>query len=83
MSATTGRTRRRSGRGHAHGQVPREVREDQLLEVAERLFLAHGYVGTAIGEVASAAGRVSSPSTSSRPPMNSVPASAGDHSQPG
>ena len=56
MSATTGRTRRRSVRGHAHGQVPREVREDQLLEVAERLFLAHGYVGTAIGEVASAAG---------------------------
>lgn len=55
MTAVSGR-RRRSVRGHVHGQVPREVREDQLLEVAERLFLADGYVGTAIGDVARAAG---------------------------
>jgi AcrR family transcriptional regulator len=42
--------------GHPHGRVPRAVREEQLLEVAESVFAMQGYQGTAIEDIARAAG---------------------------
>jgi len=42
--------------GHRHGRVPRAVREQQLLEVAEHVFAKQGYQGTSIEDIARAAG---------------------------
>jgi AcrR family transcriptional regulator len=39
-----------------HGRVPREVRERQLLGLAEQLFAERGYGGTSMEELASRAG---------------------------
>lgn len=39
-----------------HGRVPRELRERQLLELAERLFAERGYHGAAMDELARRAG---------------------------
>jgi AcrR family transcriptional regulator len=46
----------RSVDGHPHGRVPRAVREEQLLEVAEKVFAMQGYQGTSIEEIAREAG---------------------------
>jgi AcrR family transcriptional regulator len=46
----------RSVNGHPHGRVPRAVREEQLLEVAEHVFAKHGYQGSSIEDIARAAG---------------------------
>jgi AcrR family transcriptional regulator len=42
--------------GHPHGRVPRAVREEQLLEVAEEVFATQGYQGTSIEDIARTAG---------------------------
>ena len=42
--------------GHPHGRVPRAVREEQLLEVAEVVFAQQGYQGTSIEDIARMAG---------------------------
>ena len=42
--------------GYRRGQVPRAVREGQLLDVAEELFSRHGYSDTSIEQIARAAG---------------------------
>jgi AcrR family transcriptional regulator len=42
--------------GHRHGQVPRAVRNQQLLDIAEELFIARGFAATSIEDVARAAG---------------------------
>ncbi|MCO1655521.1 TetR/AcrR family transcriptional regulator [Pseudonocardia humida] len=42
--------------GRLSGRVPRAVRERQLLDIAEKLFVRHGYDGTSIEDVARAAG---------------------------
>jgi AcrR family transcriptional regulator len=42
--------------GHPHGRVPRAVREEQLLEVAEEVFAVQGYQGTSIEDIARTAG---------------------------
>jgi AcrR family transcriptional regulator len=42
--------------GHPHGRVPRAVREEQLLEVAEQVFAQQGYQGTSIEDIARTAG---------------------------
>jgi AcrR family transcriptional regulator len=42
--------------GYRHGRVPRAVRESQLLDLAERLFIANGYGGFSIEELCRAAG---------------------------
>jgi len=42
--------------GQLMGRVPRAVRQRQLLDVAEKLFMQHGYEGTSIEDVARAAG---------------------------
>jgi AcrR family transcriptional regulator len=42
--------------GHPHGRVPRAVREEQLLEEAEKVFAMQGYQGTSIEDIARAAG---------------------------
>jgi len=39
-----------------HGQVPRAVREQQLLELAEALFAERGYAGASMDELARRAG---------------------------
>lgn len=39
-----------------HGRVPRELRERQLLELAEELFAERGYEGTSMDELARRAG---------------------------
>jgi AcrR family transcriptional regulator len=46
----------RSVNGHPHGRVPRAVREEQLLEVAEQVFAGQGYQGASIEDIARAAG---------------------------
>jgi AcrR family transcriptional regulator len=46
----------RSVNGHPHGRVPRAVREEQLLEVAEQAFGTQGYQGTSIEDIARMAG---------------------------
>jgi AcrR family transcriptional regulator len=42
--------------GHPHGRVPRALREEQLLEKAEKVFAMQGYQGTSIEDIARAAG---------------------------
>jgi AcrR family transcriptional regulator len=42
--------------GFKHGQVPRLVREKQLLELAEALFAERGYAGASMDELARRAG---------------------------
>jgi AcrR family transcriptional regulator len=42
--------------GQLVGRVPRAVRERQLLDVGEKLFMLHGYEGTSVEDVARAAG---------------------------
>ena len=42
--------------GYRHGRVPRAVREQQLLDVAEEQFAAHGYGGASMEVIASLAG---------------------------
>jgi AcrR family transcriptional regulator len=42
--------------GYAHGQVPREVRETQILSLAEELFAQRGYAGLTMNELADRAG---------------------------
>jgi AcrR family transcriptional regulator len=42
--------------GYRHGHVPRAVREQQLLDVAEEQFAANGYGGASIEEIARLAG---------------------------
>jgi AcrR family transcriptional regulator len=42
--------------GHPHGRVPRAVREEQLLEVAEKVFAEQGYQGTSIEDISREAG---------------------------
>jgi AcrR family transcriptional regulator len=42
--------------GYNHGRVPRAVRERQLLDLAEQLFIERGYEGASIEELARAAG---------------------------
>jgi AcrR family transcriptional regulator len=37
--------------GHKKGRVPRALREQQILDVAEKLFLAQGYDATSIEEI--------------------------------
>jgi AcrR family transcriptional regulator len=39
-----------------HGRVPRELREQQLLELAEALFAERGYAGASMDELAKRAG---------------------------
>jgi AcrR family transcriptional regulator len=40
----------------AHGRVPREVRQRQLVELAEQLFAERGYAGTSMDELCRRAG---------------------------
>lgn len=47
---------RRTVAGHRHGQVPRAVREQQLLDLAERIFVERGYAGFSIEDLTRAAG---------------------------
>jgi AcrR family transcriptional regulator len=42
--------------GYAHGQVPREVRESQILALAEELFAERGYAGLTMEALAERAG---------------------------
>jgi AcrR family transcriptional regulator len=42
--------------GYRHGRVPREVREQQLLDVAEEQFVKNGYGGASIEVIARLAG---------------------------
>jgi AcrR family transcriptional regulator len=42
--------------GYRHGRVPRPVREQQLLDVAEEQFVTRGYDGASIEEIARLAG---------------------------
>jgi AcrR family transcriptional regulator len=42
--------------GYRHGRVPRQVREQQLLDVAEEQFALHGYGGASIEVIARIAG---------------------------
>jgi AcrR family transcriptional regulator len=53
MSTTTART---TIDGHRHGRVPREIRTQQLLDIAEELFIARGFAATSIEDIARAAG---------------------------
>jgi AcrR family transcriptional regulator len=46
--------------GFPHGRVPAEFRQEQLLDIAERLFAQRGYRGTSIEAIAAAA-RVTRP----------------------
>jgi AcrR family transcriptional regulator len=42
--------------GYRHGQVPRPVREQQILDIAEEQFAMHGYGGASIEAIAGMAG---------------------------
>jgi AcrR family transcriptional regulator len=42
--------------GYPHGRVPREVRERQIVALAEELFAERGYEGTSMDELARRAG---------------------------
>jgi AcrR family transcriptional regulator len=42
--------------GYRHGRVPRAVREQQLLDIAEEQFAQHGYGGASIEVIAKLAG---------------------------
>jgi AcrR family transcriptional regulator len=46
----------RSVNGYKHGRVPRAVRREQLLQLAEALFREKGYVGFSIDDLCRAAG---------------------------
>lgn len=46
----------RTIQGHKHGRVPRALREEQLLDVAEALFTRLGYQGASIDGIAETAG---------------------------
>jgi AcrR family transcriptional regulator len=46
----------RTVRGYRHGRVPREVRAQQLVDLAEDLFLSKGYEGFSIEELCRLAG---------------------------
>jgi AcrR family transcriptional regulator len=46
----------RSVDGYKHGRVPRAVRRNQLLELAEELFMEKGYGGFSIDDLCRAAG---------------------------
>src|SRR6185295_9059197 len=41
--------------GYRHGRVPRAVREQQLLDLAEELFIGNGYAGFSIEDLCRAA----------------------------
>jgi AcrR family transcriptional regulator len=43
-------------KGHRHGRVPRPIRNQQLLDVAEELFVAKGFAATSIEDIARTAG---------------------------
>jgi AcrR family transcriptional regulator len=43
-------------RGHRHGRVPRLIRKEQLLDIAEELFVTKGLAATSIEDIAGAAG---------------------------
>ena len=47
---------RSSVQGHRHGQVPHEVRNEQLLDIAEELFITKGFATTSIEDIARTAG---------------------------
>jgi AcrR family transcriptional regulator len=49
-------TNSRTVHGHPHGKVPRAVREEQLLDVAEQVFADQGFQGASIEDIARAAG---------------------------
>lgn len=42
--------------GHQHGRVPKEIRQKQLVKVAEKLFAEYGYAETSIEAIAQSAG---------------------------
>ena len=42
--------------GYRHGQVPRRIREAQVLALAEQLFAERGYQGVTMNELAARAG---------------------------
>lgn len=42
--------------GYAHGRVPRALREEQILAIAEELFAERGYEGASMDELARRAG---------------------------
>src|SRR5438128_11550024 len=46
----------RSVNGYKHGRVPRAVRREQLLQLAEELFMERGYGGFSIDDLCRAAG---------------------------
>ena len=57
MSAGSGLADQSQGvGGFPHGRVPAAIRAEQLLDVAERLFAAHGYGSTSIERIAREAG---------------------------
>lgn len=53
MAAKTTRTGQVAG--YRHGRVPRAIREQQLLDLAERLFIERGYAGFSIEDLCQAA----------------------------
>jgi AcrR family transcriptional regulator len=55
-TSTAARHRPPGVRGHRHGQVPHEIRNQQLLDIAEELFIAKGFAATSIEDVARTAG---------------------------
>src|SRR5260221_5027889 len=42
--------------GYKHGRVPRAVRNNQLLDLAEELLVEHGYAGFSIDDLCRSAG---------------------------
>jgi AcrR family transcriptional regulator len=48
--------RRRDVAGYKHGRVPRAVRNNQLLDLAEELLIENGYAGFSIDDLCRAAG---------------------------
>jgi AcrR family transcriptional regulator len=42
--------------GYKHGRVPRAIRNNQLLDLAEELLIEHGYAGFSIDDLCRAAG---------------------------
>ena len=43
-------------RGHKHGRVPHALRREQLIDIAEELFVAKGYAATSIEDITRIAG---------------------------
>ncbi len=54
--ATAEPARRGAIGGYKHGRVPRELRERQMLDVAEEVFTEYGYDGASIEEICRRAG---------------------------